>query len=71
LNDFSAHNGKAYILAGPEDVTGNEIVELIEYAAGVKVEKVEFRNTEFLEDLGTQGIIPFKVLADLLPISTF
>jgi hypothetical protein len=61
LDDFSQHNGQAYVLAGPEDVTGNEIVKLIEDAVGVKVDKVEFRNTDFLEELGQKGVIPIKV----------
>jgi uncharacterized protein YbjT (DUF2867 family) len=61
LDDFTPHNGQAYVLAGPEDVTGNEIVKLIEDAVGVKVDKVEFKNTDFLEELGHKGVIPIKV----------
>jgi hypothetical protein len=36
-------------LNGPEDITGNEIVKMVEDHIGVKVEDVSFKDLSFLE----------------------
>jgi uncharacterized protein YbjT (DUF2867 family) len=47
--DVSKHNKAKYNLNGPEDITGNQIVKLVEDYIGVKVEDVSFRDLSFLE----------------------
>ncbi|KAF2032126.1 hypothetical protein EK21DRAFT_87503 [Setomelanomma holmii] len=44
--DLSLHNGKRYVLSGPEDVTGESVLALVEKYAGVKVESVKYKDTE-------------------------
>ncbi|KAH9218147.1 hypothetical protein DL95DRAFT_521676 [Leptodontidium sp. 2 PMI_412] len=53
------HNGKKYVLNGPKDVTGQDVVDLVEKEIGVPVENVVFKDLSFLEQVA-QG--PQKVL---------
>lgn len=48
--DYSVHNKAKYVLNGPEDITGKQIVELVEQSIGVKVENVKFRDMTFIEN---------------------
>jgi uncharacterized protein YbjT (DUF2867 family) len=66
LEDPTPHNHARYVLSGPEDVTGKDIVELVEQYAGVKVQKVEFKSTSWLDDLVKTGVFPEKVLPSVL-----
>ncbi|KAH7390082.1 hypothetical protein BKA64DRAFT_112608 [Cadophora sp. MPI-SDFR-AT-0126] len=54
-----SHNKKRYVLNGPEDVSGQEIVKMVEKEIGAKVDKVIFKDLSFLDHIA-QG--PFKVL---------
>ncbi|OSS44005.1 hypothetical protein B5807_11378 [Epicoccum nigrum] len=47
--DVSKHSKARYTLNGPEDITGNEIVKMVEDHIGVKVEDVSFKDLSFLE----------------------
>ena len=49
--DVSQHSKVKYTLNGPEDITGNEIVKMVEDYIGVKVEDVSFKDLSFLEYL--------------------
>lgn len=42
--DHAAHNKAKYVLNGPKDITGKQIVELVEGYIGTKVEDVRFRD---------------------------
>jgi nucleoside-diphosphate-sugar epimerase len=42
--DHSVHNKAKYVLNGPEDITGKQIVEMVEECIGAKVEDVQFRD---------------------------
>jgi uncharacterized protein YbjT (DUF2867 family) len=66
LEDPTPHNHARYVLSGPEDVTGKDIVELVEQYAGVKIQKVEFKSTSWLDDLVKAGVFPEKVLPSIL-----
>lgn len=66
LEDPTPHSQVCYVLSGPEDVTGQRIVELVEQYTGVKVQKVEFKATDFIEDLVKKGVYPEKVLPSIL-----
>jgi uncharacterized protein YbjT (DUF2867 family) len=65
LEDPTPHNHARYVLSGPENVTGKSIVELAELYAGVKVEKVKFKDTEWIRDLAKTGY-PEKILGSIL-----
>ena len=43
------HNNKKYVLNGPVDITGKEIVSLVEKYIGEKVEEVVYKDLSFLE----------------------
>ncbi|KAF4126950.1 Nucleoside-diphosphate-sugar epimerase [Geosmithia morbida] len=47
----SEHNGKRYVLNGPEDVTGQQVVDLIEAAIGAKVPGVVYRDASLMDPL--------------------
>ncbi|KAK1471347.1 hypothetical protein CTAM01_16564 [Colletotrichum tamarilloi] len=47
--DPSLHNGAKYVLNGPTDVTGRDIVQWVEEAIGELVDTVEFRDTSLVD----------------------
>ncbi|PQE33314.1 hypothetical protein CJF32_00006608 [Rutstroemia sp. NJR-2017a WRK4] len=46
----AAHNKARYVLNGPEDITGKQIVELVEQYIGTKVENVTYKDTSFIDE---------------------
>ena len=58
--DYTPHENKKYVVNGPEDVTGNDIVKLVEEHIGTKVEKdkVSFRDLTFLDEWASQSPHP-------------
>ncbi|KAI5269511.1 NAD(P)-binding protein [Aureobasidium subglaciale] len=55
--DVTPHNNKKYILNGPEDITGNEIVQLVEEHIGTKVEKdkVAFKDVSGIDYMASES----------------
>jgi len=49
--DIGVHSGKKYVLNGPVDVTGQEIVRMVEERIHTKVERVVYKDLSFLEGL--------------------
>ncbi|KAL1653899.1 hypothetical protein SLS61_003684 [Didymella pomorum] len=49
--DTSAHNKAKYSLNGPVDVTGEQIVAMVEERIGAKVEDVRFEDMTFLDEM--------------------
>lgn len=47
--DYSSHNKAKYVLNGPEDITGKQIVKLVEQYMGTQVENVKFRDMSFID----------------------
>jgi uncharacterized protein YbjT (DUF2867 family) len=47
--DTGVHNRQKYVLNGPEDITGRQIVEMVEREIGAKVESVAFKDTSFVD----------------------
>jgi len=45
----SAHNRKRYVLNGPEDITGEQVVKLVESHIDTKVDDVKFKDVSFIE----------------------
>lgn len=64
-DDPTVHNQAKYVLNGPENIKGKQIVELIEKYARVKVEKAEFEDMSLINDLGKSGAYPENVVASI------
>jgi len=48
-DDTSAHNGARYVLNGPEDVTGQQVADLVKGYSGVEVDDVRYKDVTFIE----------------------
>ncbi|CAG8069781.1 unnamed protein product [Penicillium olsonii] len=48
-SDVSAHNQAKYVLNGPEDITGQQIVDLVEQHIGTKVDEVIYQDTSAID----------------------
>ncbi|KAE8324527.1 hypothetical protein BDV39DRAFT_217062 [Aspergillus sergii] len=55
LDDPSSHNGAKYVLNGPEDITGEQLVGLVEQHIGTKVKDVSYQDLGFLDALLASG----------------
>ncbi|KAI1813712.1 NAD(P)-binding protein [Poronia punctata] len=47
--DTSPHNGARLVLGGPEDVTGEQLVRMVEEYIGTKVENVSYKDMSLLD----------------------
>ncbi|KAF5670732.1 hypothetical protein FCIRC_8898 [Fusarium circinatum] len=52
--DISRYNKAKYVLNGPEDITGTQIVDLVEKYIGTKVENVIFKDMSFIDHAASQ-----------------
>lgn len=52
--DITTHNKAKYVLNGPENISGSQIVALTEEYIGTKVEDVIFKDTSFVEYMAAQ-----------------
>lgn len=50
-DDVSKHNNAKYELNGPQNMTGKQVVELVEKAIGEPVKDVMYKDLRFLEDM--------------------
>ncbi|KAJ8057870.1 hypothetical protein OCU04_013054 [Sclerotinia nivalis] len=48
--DTSVHSNRKYVLNGPEDITGRQVMQLVEQAIDAKVKNVKFKNMDFIDD---------------------
>ncbi|KAL4928168.1 NmrA-like family protein [Aspergillus undulatus] len=48
-DDTTVHNKAKYVLNGPDDITGAQIVQMIEQRTGIKVKDVSYRDLSFLD----------------------
>lgn len=64
--DPTPHNRKKYVLAGPSDITGQDIVDLVEKHAGTTVDDVKYRDTSFIDYFPYSG--PVKKALACAPI---
>lgn len=51
VQEPAIHNQARYVLNGPEDVTGLQIVEMVEQCIGTKVEDVRYKDMSFVHDM--------------------
>lgn len=49
--DTTVHNNAKYVLNGPEDITGEQIVRMIEERIGTRVEKVSYKDMSFIDQM--------------------
>jgi uncharacterized protein YbjT (DUF2867 family) len=47
----TAHNKAKYVLNGPEDITGKQIVQMVEDHIGVQVENVNYKDMTFIDQM--------------------
>ncbi|KFA74372.1 hypothetical protein S40288_06684 [Stachybotrys chartarum IBT 40288] len=52
-DDVDAHNHAKYVVNGPEDITGRQIVDLVEREIGTKVNEVLYRDVSFVEQMAS------------------
>ncbi|EXM20582.1 hypothetical protein RAB80_010339 [Fusarium oxysporum f. sp. vasinfectum] len=52
--DITPHNKAKYVINGPEDITGRQIVDLVEEYIGTKVEDVIFKDVSWVEYYAAQ-----------------
>lgn len=65
LDYTSPHDGAKYVLSGPKDLTGRQLVALVEKHAGVKIENVTFKDVSWIDELSKSGGYPEKVLSSI------
>lgn len=49
--DPTAHNQAKYVLNGPEDITGKQIVDMVEQHIGTQVKEVSYKDMSFIDSL--------------------
>ena len=49
--DTAKHNRAKYVLNGPEDITGHQIVKMVEDHIGARVEDVRYKDMSFVEHM--------------------
>ncbi|KAF2137131.1 uncharacterized protein K452DRAFT_236417 [Aplosporella prunicola CBS 121167] len=52
VNDPNVHNKSRYVLNGPEDISGKQIVKMVEGYIGVKMEDVIYKDMSFIDHMG-------------------
>jgi hypothetical protein len=63
--DVEEHDGKKYVIRGPENVSGKDVLEWVEEAAGTRVEEVVWRDTSMIKGLGEKGY-PENVIESIM-----
>ncbi|KAL3447143.1 hypothetical protein BJX65DRAFT_318254 [Aspergillus insuetus] len=53
-NAVASHNKAKYVLNGPEDITGKQIVDIVESYIGTKVNDVSYKDLTFIDGLASQ-----------------
>jgi uncharacterized protein YbjT (DUF2867 family) len=49
VQDVTVHNHAKYVLNGPEDISGSQIVKMVEQHIGAKVEDVRYKDMSFID----------------------
>lgn len=55
VQDVTPHNKAKYVLNGPENITGRQIVAMVEDYIGTKVDNVVFKDLSFVEAMASQS----------------
>ncbi|KAM0284140.1 hypothetical protein ACHAQH_002129 [Verticillium albo-atrum] len=63
--DVTPHDKAKYVLNGPEDINGRQIVDLVEQEIGTKVENVQFKDVSWIEYMAAQSSQPKSVIGSI------
>ncbi|KAI0457137.1 hypothetical protein F5B21DRAFT_465820 [Xylaria acuta] len=63
--DPTPHNKAKYVLNGPEDISGNQVVKLIEQYIGTKVENVSFQDMSWIDSWAENSPDPKSVILSI------
>ena len=64
-DDPSRHNKAKYVLNGPEDITGHQIVKMVEDRIGTQVKDVRYKDTSIIEQMAAQSSESKNVMLSL------
>ncbi|KAG9258251.1 uncharacterized protein F5Z01DRAFT_326781 [Emericellopsis atlantica] len=53
--DVSRHNKAKYVVNGPEDITGQQIVKMVEDHIGTQVKEVRYKDMSFVDQMAAQS----------------
>jgi uncharacterized protein YbjT (DUF2867 family) len=65
LEDPAVHSGKKLVVNGPEDITGEQIVKLVEQHIGVPVENVSFKDTGIVDYMASVSPFPKEIILSI------
>ncbi|KAI1171418.1 hypothetical protein F4777DRAFT_54013 [Nemania sp. FL0916] len=60
--DTTPYNKAKYVINGPEDISGNQVVEMIEHYIGTKVEDVRFSDWSPIEAIFERSTAPRNII---------
>lgn len=63
--DPASHNKAKYVVNGPEDISGNQIVQLVEQHIGAKVENVVFKDLAWVDAYANHSPDPGQIILSL------
>ncbi|KAI8951466.1 NAD(P)-binding protein [Xylaria longipes] len=63
--DPTPHNKAKYVINGPEDISGNQIVKLVEQHIGVKVENAIFKDMSFIDSWAENSPEPKNIILSI------
>ncbi|KAK3294149.1 uncharacterized protein B0H64DRAFT_180806 [Chaetomium fimeti] len=71
--DVIRHDKAKYVLNGPEDISGRQIVDLVEQEIGVKIENVVFKDVSWVDYVVAQSSAPKSIVSSLkfAPVTTW
>ncbi|GMK57391.1 hypothetical protein CspeluHIS016_0402250 [Cutaneotrichosporon spelunceum] len=64
-DNVQTHTGQKYVVVGPSNVSGGEVVALLEKHAGTTVDEIEFRDVSWAPYLGKMIGLPENVIPSL------
>lgn len=53
--NVTVHNNAKYVMNGPEDITGEQVVKLVERHIGTKVQSVSYKDLSFLDSMANSA----------------
>ncbi|KAL1864993.1 hypothetical protein Daus18300_007340 [Diaporthe australafricana] len=54
-DDITVHNNARYVVNGPEDITGEQIVKMVEERIGTKVQSVSYKDMTFIDAMANSA----------------
>ncbi|KAK2767160.1 NmrA-like family protein [Colletotrichum kahawae] len=63
--DLAKHNGAKYVLNGPDNITGAQVVKMVEEQIGEPVKHVIFKDMSFVEQMAAQSQAPRSIIMSI------